>query len=112
MVVYGPGHEPAHEDLKAGFLAELSVVCQGIDCPYIVGGDFNILRHVLEKNKPIILAHSSALFNSVIHTLCLREIHMAGGLYTWSDKRSVPTLEKMDRVLMSTCWENIFLLSP
>jgi hypothetical protein len=35
---------------------------------------------------------------------------MSGGAYTWSNKQREPTLEKLDRVLMSSDWEDIFPL--
>uniref|UniRef100_A0A453IZC2 Endonuclease/exonuclease/phosphatase domain-containing protein n=1 Tax=Aegilops tauschii subsp. strangulata TaxID=200361 RepID=A0A453IZC2_AEGTS len=38
------------------------------------------------------------------------EIIMSGGLYTWSNKQEHPTLEKLDRVLMSSDWEDLFPL--
>jgi exonuclease III len=63
-----------------------------------------------KKNKPCVLPHSSDTFNSIIHTLCLREIHMMSGLYTWSNKQKNPTLEKLDRILMSPGWELLFPL--
>ena len=36
---------------------------------------------------------------------------MNGGLYTWSNKQQNPTLEKLDRVLMSSSWERQFPLT-
>ena len=33
---------------------------------------------------------------------------MSGGMYTWTNGQSHPTLEKLDRVLMSSDWEDIF----
>lgn len=36
LSVYGA----AHEDLRGAFLAELAAFCNGLGCPYIVGGDF------------------------------------------------------------------------
>ena len=65
--------------------------------------DFNILRHCYEKNS-----HASGLFNSIIHTLNLSGIFMVGGNFIWSNKQSCPTLEKLDRVLMPTSWEDVF----
>ena len=35
---------------------------------------------------------------------------MKGGCYTWSNKQKNPTLEKLDRVLMSPGWEDLFPL--
>jgi hypothetical protein len=90
-VVYGS----AHEEFKNEFLVELSSFCHEVDAPYIIGGDFNIIRHCGEKNKCTPLSRYSDVFNSIIHTLGLREIHMAGGLYTWSNKQKFPTMAKI-----------------
>jgi hypothetical protein len=35
---------------------------------------------------------------------------MHGGKYTWSNKHASPTLEKLDRILMSPDWEDLFPL--
>jgi endonuclease/exonuclease/phosphatase family metal-dependent hydrolase len=48
------------------------------------------------------------LFNSLIHFYELKEIAMCGGLYTWSNKQENPTLVKLDRVLASQSWEDLF----
>jgi hypothetical protein len=45
LTIYGP----AHDEFKNCFLAEIASFCHLIDCPYIIGGDFNILRHSGEK---------------------------------------------------------------
>uniref|UniRef100_A0ACD5YW83 Uncharacterized protein n=1 Tax=Avena sativa TaxID=4498 RepID=A0ACD5YW83_AVESA len=65
---------------------------------------------MLGKNRKTPLSHISNVFNSVIHVLGVREIHMHGGAYTWSNKQKTPLLEKLDRVLMSADWEDIFPL--
>lgn len=106
LTVYGA----AHDEHKPEFLAELSSFCHKTRMPYLVGGDFNILRHNGEKNKQSSMSHFSAVFNSVIHLLGLREIFMSGGCFTWSNKQEHPTLEKLDRVLMSPEWEDIYPL--
>jgi hypothetical protein len=36
---------------------------------------------------------------------------MSGGLLTWSNNQKNPTLEKLDRVLVSKEWENLFSLA-
>ena len=33
---------------------------------------------------------------------------MTGGMYTWSNNQEIPTLEKLDTVLVTKEWENIF----
>ena len=48
------------------------------------------------------------IFNSIINALALREIYISGGKYTWSNNLAHPTLEKLDRILMSEGWEDLF----
>lgn len=37
----------------------------------------------------------------------MKECHLEGRLYTWSNKREHPTLEKIDRVFITNEWEAI-----
>jgi hypothetical protein len=43
--------------------------------------------------------------------LNLREFEMSGRKYTWANSREIPTYEKLDRILMTTEWEQHFPLS-
>jgi hypothetical protein len=36
------------------------------------------------------------------------EIHLNGHLFTWSNEREHPTLEKIDRAFISTEWEVLY----
>jgi hypothetical protein len=44
----------------------------------------------------------SKLFNAVIQMYDLREVCISGGQFTWTNNQRDPTLEKLDRVLMSS----------
>ena len=33
---------------------------------------------------------------------------MSGGMYTWINKQDPPTLEKLDRILVTNSWEDIY----
>jgi hypothetical protein len=48
------------------------------------------------------------LFNAIIETLSLKELAMTGRKYTWANYVEVPTFEKLDRVLVTTDWEQKF----
>jgi hypothetical protein len=78
-----------NDEVKSNFIVGLSFFSHCLDVSYVVGGEFSILRHVLEKNKPTVLSPSSELLNMDIHSLALREVYMKGGLI---DKGS-PTLQ-------------------
>jgi hypothetical protein len=51
------------------------------------------------------------LFNAIIETLNLRELEMIGRKYTWANYAGVPTFEKLDRILVTTEWEQKFPLA-
>jgi hypothetical protein len=51
------------------------------------------------------------LFNAVIDSLDPRELEMSGRKFTWANSRRVPTYERLDRVLVSTEWEQNFPLA-
>lgn len=104
--VYGQAQEVA----KESFLIDLSDVIHGAKYPMLMGGDFNILRFSDEKNKNFNESKYTDMFNMIINLHSLRELYMAGGKYTWSNNRDFPTLEKLDRVLMSQDWEHEYPL--
>lgn len=97
LVVY----EAAQEENKMDFLSELSSFCSKNKEPILIGGDFNIIRYNSERNKPGDNQRYSGTFNTSIHFYELREILKTGGLYTWSNNQENPTLEKLDRILVS-----------
>jgi hypothetical protein len=47
VVVYGP----AQDEHKESFLAELVNMCSHKSLPLIIGGDYNILRHLSKKKQ-------------------------------------------------------------
>lgn len=73
-----------------------------------IGGDFNIIRYANEKNIRDGVHRHTYLFNSLIHFYELREINMIGGMFTWSNNQEFPVLEKLDRILVTKEWEDIF----
>jgi hypothetical protein len=53
----------------------------------------------------------SGTFNAIINTHELIDIKMSGGKFTWSNNQENPTLEKLDRLLISKSWENLIPLA-
>jgi hypothetical protein len=70
----------------------------------LIGGDFNILRFFSEKNKRFSPNRYSDVFNNIIQVNGLIEMTIGGGKYTWSNNQVNPTLEKLDRVLITREW--------
>jgi exonuclease III len=104
--VYGP----ANDEFKESFLTELSSFCFKAKYPMLLGGDFNIMRFCSDKNKKFNDNKYSCVFNQIINSYDLRDLPLSSGKFTWSNNRKNPTLEKLDRVLISSSWENEFPL--
>jgi hypothetical protein len=49
VVVYGP----SQDEFKESFLVELVNMCSHENLPLVIGGDYNILRHPLEKQSSL-----------------------------------------------------------
>jgi hypothetical protein len=74
-------------------------------------GDYNILRHPSEKNNGHYNVRWPFLFNIVIDGLNLMELQMLDRKYTWTNNLHVPTFKKLDQVIITTEWEEKFLLT-
>ena len=109
VAVYGA----AQPKFKEAFLTELVNTCSKESLPLLVGGggDFNIIRNSSEKSNDKFNGKWPFLFNAVIDSLNLRELLMSGRKFTWSNSLETPTFERLDRVLMSTEWEQKFPLA-
>ena len=106
VAVYGA----AQPELKPEFLADLVRICGSEQLPILVGGDFNIIRRIEEKNNDNFDGRWSFMFNTIIESLDLREIELSGRKFTWANTLPNPTFEKLDRVLASVKWEQKFPL--
>lgn len=107
VAIYGA----AQEDYKEAFLVELVNSCNKEALPILLGGDFNIIRNPTEKNNDNYSEKWPFLFNAVIDSLDLRELELTGRKFTWANSSSKSTFEKLDRILMSTEWEQKYPLS-
>jgi hypothetical protein len=101
VTIYGP----AQEERREQFLIDLSSICANIEIPTLIVRDFNILRYSKEKNKNFNNNRFSEMFNWVINSYEPRDVSLSGGLFTWSNNQDNPTLERLDRVLISPEWE-------
>ncbi|XP_062193487.1 uncharacterized protein LOC133896859 [Phragmites australis] len=106
MAVYGAA-QPEYKEL---FLTELVHACSNLTLPIMVGGDFNIIRSPVEKSNDKYDDRWPFLFNAIIESLDLREIVLSGRQFTWANSLENPTYEKLDRILVSTEWEQKYPL--
>ena len=74
-------------------------------------GRFQYHQKPIRKNNSRYNDRWPLLFNVIIETLNLRELEMMGRKYTWANYVEVPTFEKLDRILVTTEWEQKFPLT-
>jgi hypothetical protein len=105
--IYGP----TQLQNKGAFLAEIANTCSKENLPFLIAGDFNIMRRPEDKSSGVFDHKWPSLFNAVIESLDLRELVMTGCRYTWAGSGDNPTYENVDRVLARTEWEAHFPLT-
>lgn len=69
---------------------------------WVLGGDFNLIRHSDNRNRPGGEFGEMNLFNNLIADLDLVEIPFSGRNYTWSNMQHDPLLVKLDWVFTSS----------
>jgi hypothetical protein len=83
---------------KPSFLEELHALRQVRTGVWLLIGDFNM---IYRKNNDQLDPRLMGQFMHFISVVALKEIHLNGRLFTWSNERSHPTLERIDRAFIS-----------
>ncbi len=71
-------------------------------------GDFNVLLSFRDKNGPPSRVAKILSFRNIISYLGLFDLPIINKAFTWSNERSSPTLECLDRALISRDWHSFF----
>ncbi|KAF8733041.1 hypothetical protein HU200_015400 [Digitaria exilis] len=105
--VYGPQPD---ED-KVEFLDELRSIRQNVAGPWLIAGDFNLLLEATDKNNRNINRRNMGRFRQFVNDMELKDLPLHGRRYTWSNEQNHPTLERLDRVLVTADWDAMFPFS-
>nr|XP_020185877.1 uncharacterized protein LOC109771591 [Aegilops tauschii subsp. strangulata] len=101
-------YAPSDHAFTADFVEDLMSVAAGITGPWLVLGDFNLIRFPHEKNNDRFDASRAAVFNSLVNSLALHELALSDRLFTWTNRRDPPTLARLDRVFFDHAWDVAF----
>lgn len=93
--VYGP---QATAD-KVEFLDKLRAVRSTHAGVWMLAGDFNLILDGTDKSNANINRHNMGRFRHFVDEMEVKDIHLHGRCYTWSNERREPTLVKLDRIL-------------
>jgi hypothetical protein len=104
MLVYGP----AKDEDKTAFLVELHELAQVCLDPWLVCGDFNMIYRAHDKNNDRLNRRRMGRFGHFLNLANLKEIHLEGWLFTWSNECAHPTLKRIDRAFIYVDWKLLF----
>ena len=90
------------------FWDELLGVRQRWTGPWCILGDFNVVCFPSERLVCCWFSPSMLAFSDFIGTSHLVDLPLEGGTYTWSSGLEHPSMSHIDRVLVSTDWEEHF----
>lgn len=102
--VYGPSKDV----LKPSFIEELRRIAVGVDLPWILAGDFNLVRWLTDRSSSIRGFTLIELFNSFISDAGIVDVPLRNRAYTWSSHRPTPVFSRLDRVFLSHEWQNSY----
>jgi hypothetical protein len=95
--IYGPQDDGD----KIILLEELEAIRDTCPGPWAVTGDFNLILNEADKNNEQINRANLSRFRRTVAMLELQDLHLHWRWFTWSNERENPTLECLDRVLVS-----------
>ena len=102
--VYGP----VRDEFKEEFLNEIRAVKSSAPGPFLICGDFNQIYQAADKNNDRLDYRSMRRFRRLIDDCRLEELYLHGRLFTWSNERRRPTLERIDHAFASQDWIEAF----
>jgi hypothetical protein len=87
---------PTIDQDKPAFLSELREIRQSRLGPWLLSGDFNMMYGAKDKSNDRLDRRWMGQFHRFLNDVVLKEIHLNGQLYTWSNEWAYPMLECID----------------
>jgi hypothetical protein len=94
---------------KPDFLVELHELRHIRLGPWMLIGDFNLIYRAKDKNNTRLNRRLMGQFWRFLNKANLQEVHLNGRLFTWSNERAHPTLERIYQVFVSNAWDALYL---
>jgi hypothetical protein len=103
MGVYGPRDNMD----KRLFLKELRELKDLAKPAWLILGDFNLIYMDQDKSNGRLNRRMMSHFRRTLNHLEVKEIHLRGRWFTWSNEQSAPTMSHIDRAFSSIAWEDL-----
>jgi exonuclease III len=101
-------YAPSDHSLTTDFVAEMEGLATSVSGPWIILGDFNLIRSPSEKNNSNFNPALAGAFNATIHSMALFELPLLDRRFTWTNGQDEPTLARLDRVFFNHAWNDCF----
>jgi hypothetical protein len=98
--VYGP-----QGNLEKMLIMELKQLRQSTMPQWLIMGDFNLLYQESDKNSGHIDRSMINRFRRALNHMEVKEIHLLGKKFTWSNRHANPTMTRIDHAFASISWE-------
>jgi hypothetical protein len=99
--VYGP----TRDDIQSDLWDELLDVRLQWPIPWFVFGNFNVVRFSSEWRGCSRVSPSIVEFSDFIESQNMVDLPLMGGSYTWCNGVAIPSMSRIDRILVSADWE-------
>lgn len=95
---------PSIDDQKSEFIRELSILSSHVQHPWIIVGDFNVVRWVIDRPGEIRGWYLMNQFNDLIREEGWVDVELQNRQFTWTSKRPTLSFSKIDRTFISAEW--------
>ncbi len=96
---------PTRDDIRSDLWDELRDVRLQWLIPWCVFGDLNVVRFPSERRGCSRISPSMVEFSDFIESQNLVDLPLMGGSYMWCNGAAIPSMSRIDRILVSTEWE-------
>ena len=90
-------YDPTDDERKQAFVDEIISINNVTTGPWAICGDFNLILHDQDKNKPRVNRRWMNRFKAALDHNALKEIKLVGRRFTWSNEQADTTLCRLDR---------------
>lgn len=83
------------------FIQEIRNLASLVQHPWILGGDFNLVRWLTDRSSDLSSFRLMSLFNDLVQDLELIDIPLKNRRYTWCSNRPQPSHSRLDRIFVA-----------
>ena len=98
---FGNFYAPNDDADREVFFDEVKQIIAGYDVPWVLGGDFNIVRNSEEKIGSVHNQSAMQCFVDFAEDLGLIDLPLTGDRFTWGNYRDQPSFSRLDRFLIA-----------